>query len=293
MKEHLRHRAHVIGLILITLFLGNLGFAQLPSTSIDFLDEFYLNASRPNFSTLSYFAPSATVEVISYDEAGYHRVLSLTPKEYAAQADTLQQVFEVDQQPVVILSRYYGHLATAYLSLYTRLIDKETQDTLRIRSIQAVQLIKQDSWKIVDLVVQNEVGNYPFEQDLWPKELTQAIPLGQGSKNKTVASNPKSSYDPNKIYRPEELDIAPEYPGNEALLTALLDSYGITMEPAEDVTPFTVTIEEDGLAVLAYVGDLSGSQIEQAKSFVGSMLIWYPGVKDEASVRTKLIFYMR
>jgi hypothetical protein len=99
-------------------------------------------------------------------------------------------------------------------------------------------------------------------------------------------------YDPNKVYNADQVDLPPVYPGEAQLFIDLLDAFEVSAEAKESYTPFTVVIEEDGQAVLKYVGDLSGAQITEAKSFVNSMLLWYPALKDKASVKCKLIFYI-
>ncbi len=271
--------------------------AQLPSTSVDALDAFYHASSRADFNPNDHLLPTARCQVVTYAEDGSTKAISFTPQAYAVQIDTLTKLFEVDQQPVVILSRYYGHLATAYLSLYTRLIDRQNGDTLRLRSMQSVQLIQQNGWKIASLVIQNEVEAYPFSEELWPRELSEDLKLGIGSISQvepdtTTSTSPEADYDPNKVYNVDQLQVAPEYPGDPALFTSLLSSFAATMDSSLEGSPFTVVIEEDGFARLGYVGDLSGAEIERAQSFVKSMLIWYPGVLDDASVKTKLIFYL-
>jgi len=282
-------------LTFVLLCLATSMFAQVPSTSVDALDAFYHASSKVGFNPNDHLLSTARCQVVTYTEDGSTKAISFTPQAYAVQIDTLTKLFEVDQQPVVILSRYYGHLATAYLSLYTRLVDRQNGDTLRLRSIQSVQMIEQNGWKIASLVIQNEVDAYPFSEELWPRELSADLTLGVGSSpqiDAAPAPTTDEDYDPNKVYNVDQLQVAPEYPGDPALFTSLLSSFEVTMDDSLEGSPFTVVIEEDGFARIGYVGDLSGAEIERAESFVQSMLIWYPGVHDDASVKTKLIFYL-
>ncbi|MEQ9187649.1 MAG: hypothetical protein RLP15_07925 [Cryomorphaceae bacterium] len=266
--------------------------AQTPSTSVQAIDAFYLASARANFDPKAFFTPDAHCQVVNYTADGKSKIISLTQDEFSAQVDTLVKMFDVEQQPVVVLSRYYGHLATAYMSVYTRLIDKKSGDTLRLRSIQAVQMIQQTDWKIASLVIQNEVSTFPFSEELWPQELSAELALGIGESNAEDTTETMSLYDPSKVYNIDELQVAPEYPGDPSLYTSLLSAFNVTTDGDAQGAPFTVVIEEDGFARLGYVGDLSGAQIERATSFVKSMLIWYPGVKSDASVKTKLVFYL-
>lgn len=290
MKRLPFHTARIATLGLAMLPL--LSWGQTPSTSVQAIDAFYLSSARANFDPTMFFTPDARCQVVNYTEDGKSKIISLTQAEFSAQVDTLVKMFDVEQQPVVVLSRYYGHLATAYMSVYTRLIDKKSGDTLRLRSIQAVQMIQQPNWKIASLVIQNEVASFPFSEELWPQELSAELALGIGESNAVDTTATFSLYDPSKVYNVDELQVAPEYPGDPSLYASLLSTFNVTTDGNAQGAPFTVVVEEDGFARLGYVGDLSGAEIERATSFVKSMLIWYPGVKNDASVKTKLVFYL-
>lgn len=282
-------------LLLLSLTWSSFALGQAPSGSIDMLDQFYDACSRVNGNASSYFLPSGNCRIIQYDENGSPQALTLKPKAFEQQANTVASLFKVRQEPVVIYSRYYGHVATAYLSLYTQLIDEKNADTINVRNIHIVQMTLRDDWKIIDMIVQPEVRSYPFSESLWPGELVGGIQMGLSTSNanRAKASADTTAYDPNQVHNQSELDVEPAYPGYPELYKSLLDSFGASDEAVENGSPFTVIIAEDGGAILGYVGDLSGAEIEKAKSFVNSMLIWYPGIKDEASVKSKLVFYFK
>jgi hypothetical protein len=287
---------HITVLACSLLLLQAVGLGQSPHASIAALDDFYAASAAPNFYVGHHFLPEAICHTITYDAQGQTEVHSMSLESFQAQIDTLQHYFMVNQRPVVVVSRYYGNLATAYLSVLTELIDRSSGDTLTLRSMQSVHLIFDQNWFISHLVVQNEVSGFPFSNDFWPNQLTSEVEIGahlKPSDEQPANVDYSVSYDPHKVYNTDEVELSPTYPGDARVFEHLLQSFGVSLTASEDATPFTVIIADDGLAKLGYVGDLNGAQITVAQDFVQSMMVWYPAVYQKASVPCKLIFYVK
>lgn len=279
-------------MLLSILFSGLLftSSAQSPA-SIAHIDAFFHSTAADLTSTESFFHEKARIKTITYDENGESIINVLSPKEYVNELEKLNTDYALNQEAVVLIARSYGALATYFFSVYTRLQDRSSGNNMVLKSVQTAHLIFDQGWKISHLSVQNENPFSPLSADLWPSALTKAL-YADTLTNNLLAQLDTTPYDPSKVYNADEVDLAPTYPGNKEVFESLLAAFKVSTQTAEGYSPFTVIIEEDGQAVLHYAGDLSGKQIKQAQSFVNSMLLWYPALKDKASVKCKLILYI-
>jgi len=284
-------RLHITILVLALLSAFN-SKAQEVDNSINALDKYFSTSSTSGQSITSHFTNGAIVRTITYDEEGIQIINSFSASAFNDEIALLRSDFHILQEPVVLLNQSYGGLQSVFCSVRTRLVRLDNKDTLNVRSIHSFQLIQSDGWKIQHLVIQNENPWSPISDDLWPKELTASIRNGKNI-SESQASEPFETYDPNKVYNVSEVDEAPVYPGQKSLFQDLMKSFDVTLQEDESHSPFIIEIAEDGLASLKYVNDLSGSQMESAKSFVNSMLIWFPAIKDKASVRCKMVMYIK
>jgi hypothetical protein len=276
----------LIGLVISTL----MSFGQ--STPIEACDDFFnsLSIESPTISNL--FTRGAHITSLVYDSAGLPQNKSFTPAEFQTQIQSLSNDFNIDQKPVVLIFRQYQSLASIYCSVWITLTDKETGKTLKSRSIQSLKFVRDSgAWKINHIVIQNEHPNYPIDDEMFPIKLTQPLE-SRMTQDLSVMPDFSTEYDTNKVYRMEEVDEPPVYPGTDNSLSDLLQSFDVTTQPSPGYTPFIITIDEDGSAYLSYAHDLSGFQISRAESLVRSMLIWYPAIKYAASVKCKLILYI-
>lgn len=259
---------------------------------IDALDDYFSSSSSPTETITKYFTSEAVVRSITYDINGNQVINTFSASAFQSELTTLRTQFALFQEPVVLLNQGYGALETFFCSVHTRLVDTLNNDTLNIRSIQSFQLVNKNGWKIHHLTIQNENPWSPISEKLWPKELTKQIEIERAEFAESSGTE-FDTYDPNRVYSTDEVDEAPVYPGRKELFQSLLETFDVVTTAKETHTPFTIEIQEDGLAELKYVNDLSEAQIAKAKSFVNSMLIWYPAIKDKASVRCKLIMYIQ
>lgn len=255
------------------------------------LDAFYEETSETGAISAGYFTDNAIVVSITYDDRGEPQITALNPEALATDWKILTENFQVQQTPLVLVARTYGHMSQFFCSVYTQLIDRQSRDTLNIRSLQSIHMVNENGWKINNIHIQNEVSGSLISDDFWPIELTKT--LSMGSRENSDPSD-TANYDPNKIYDESEVELTAVYPGDEAIYRALLSSFDI-LETKTDSSAlaFEVTIGDDGLAKIYNVSELSESQKNQAEHFVGSMLIWYPAIKDKASVTTVKKFYIR
>lgn len=288
MMKRKRTALVLLGMIFSSL-LHNIN-AQTPG-SIAHIDAFFQSTSNDLSVTAGFFHEKAQIKTITYDENGESIINLLQPSEYVTELQKLNTTYAVNQEAVVLIARGYGALATYFFSVYTRLQDRSTGNNLVLKSVQTAHLVFDKGWKISHLSVQNENPFSPLSADLWPSALTKALYADTLTNNLLIAVD-TTPYDPSKIYNPAEVDLAPTYPGNKEVFESLLAAFKVRTDAAEGFSPFTIIIEEDGQAVMHYAGDLSGKQIKQAQSFVNSMLLWYPALKDKASVKCKLILYI-
>jgi len=282
----------VVHASLMLLVQAALQAKEVSYPTLDLMDQYFDRSSSENGSIDEFFTSEAAIRSIVYDEEGRSIINTFSAAAFESELFQLRADFEFFQEPVVLLSQGYGSLETFFCSVHTRLISKTNGDTLHLKSVQSFQVVNDNGWKIHHLVIQNENPWSPVSEKLWPKELTDVIGIST-PKMKQARQESSQEYDPNKVYNVNEVDEAPVYPGQPALFETLLETFDVVLSPNETHTPFTIEIHEDGLAELKYVNDLSGPQIEKAKNFVNSMLIWYPAIRDKASVRCKLIMYIR
>ena len=246
----------------------------------------------------SLFTKSGRISTVYYDTTGRSALRSFSPREYGEQLESIDQTYRIQRTPQVLINREYGSVARIYSTVTVELTDRNTGETLLNNTIQSVQLIKvKGQWKINHISIQSEHPLYPINPKMLPRdnELVMNNESSVRSEDFETLGIPDFStdYDTNKVYRVDEVDELPFYPGDGELFLGLKKTYGVVDRPTVGYTPFIVTIMEDGLAELTYVHDLSGFQIAQAESFVRSMLIWYPAVKYAASVKCKIVFYIR
>lgn len=284
---------HILVLASATMLaLSSIKAQEVTYPTLDMMDEYFTSSSTQSESIVQFFTSEAAIRSITYNEDGSPVVNTFSASAFENELKALRADYDLFQEPVVLLSQGYGSLETFFCSVHTRLIHKIDGDTIHLRSMQSFQLINNDGWKIHHLVIQNENLWSPISEQLWPKELTHAI----GINPRTVPlenAEAFDEYDPSRVYNVSEVDEAPVYPGQAALFETLLETFDVVISENDTHSPFTIEIQEDGLAQLKYVNDLSGAQIDKAKTFVNSMLIWYPAIKDKASVRCKLIMYIR
>ncbi len=271
------------------LLSASIGWGQ-SEASIAHIDALYRSTGDSLAAIPSFFHEQARIHTITYDSNGNSQINALDPSEYQAELASLAEVYDIHQEPLVLVARSYGALASYYYSVYTRLSEPNGTRNV-IKSIQTAHLVYDNGWKISHLSVQNENPYAPISDDLWPEALTKSLYAQDLLRDASPALD-TTPYDPNKVYNPSQVDEVPAYPGSPELYADLLKAFDVMTAPEKGYTPFTVVIEEDGQAVLKYVGDLSGTQITDAKNFVDSMLLWYPALKDKASVKCKLTFYL-
>jgi hypothetical protein len=72
-----------------------------------------------------------------------------------------------------------------------------------------------------------------------------------------------------------------------------MSKFDVVATPSAGYRPFRVVIAEDGGATMPETQDLNNFQKGRALSFVRSMMVWYPAVKDAASVKCELQFFIR
>lgn len=285
-----KHIVVFISFSMLALFSSKAQNSPFPYLNL--MDEYFTNSSSEDKSIAGLFSEKAAIRTITYTENGSQELNTFSASAFEAELNTLRTDYNLFQEPVVLLSQGYGALETFFCSVHTRLVHKTDGDTIHLRSMQSFQLIINGGWKIHHLTIQNENLRSPISEQLWPKELTHAIGINPRTAPKE-SSESFDEYDPNKVYNTADVDEKPVYPGQPALFETLLETFDVVLSANNTHTPFTIEIQEDGLAELKYVNDLSGAQIEKAKSFVNSMLIWYPAIKDKASVRCKLIMYIQ
>lgn len=273
------------------MFIANITMhAQLGP--VDAVDQYFSWLSEPNKPVSSLFASNANVSAVVYDSTGVSQLKTLSPAQFDQEMLALKQVYLMKQEPLVLLLRSYGEAASVYCSVWIRFVDQTTKDTLLTKSIQSIRLLKSgEQWLIAHILQQNEHPSFPITGDLWPYQLAKNLPensIFQAEKEGTDFE----IYDPNVVFNLDQVDEPPVYPGPNSSWNELLKSFDVLTTESQGYTPFTVVINEDGGANLAYVGDLSGYQITKATSFVRSMMVWYPAILDAASVKCKLIFYI-
>lgn len=261
------------------------------TTPLQCVDRFF-EAFSGNADFGNVFSEKAVVTSVLYDSLGNPGYQSFDPAAFREELGSLSTGFQPTQEPVVLVYREYASVASLFCSVWSRFVDRTTSDTIVSRSIQSFKLLRSgDEWKIYHLVIQNEHPGDPFNAGLWPPEITGQ--LKQESSAAQAEENSFGTYDPTRIYSPEEVDEPPVYPGTRAQFETMLNTNNVQDVAAPGYTAFTVVIAEDGEAGLASTENLGNYQRAKAETFVRSMLLWYPAILDAASVKCKLTFYIR
>jgi len=268
------------------------------SSPIIAYDLFYNLYEEDDQNVESLFTKTGRITNVIYDTLGVPQLMTFTPTEYGNQLEKISSNYWIERTPQVLIYRNYGSAARIYSTVSVKLIDRNTRETLLNNTIQSVQLVKiKGQWKINHLSIQSEHPSYPIPEEMFPEG---ALNIAEETENKNdtdfeVRPIPdfNTEYDPNIVYQANEVDEPPVYPGSMAVYSDLLETYDVVTTPTPGYTPFLITINEDGQAELTYVHDLSGFQISRAESFVRSMMIWYPAIKYAASVKCKLVMYIR
>lgn len=276
------------------VFLFGQNHAQ-NKTEIDLIDQYFELWKTQDDALTSLFTPAASISTITYDSAGKAVLKQFERNEYLNELRKTREEFVLWQEPVVLINRSYGYAANYYCSVFSRYVSKQTNDTLNFRSIQSFKLLYADGgWKIDHILIQfGALDDSQFNQDLWPDTLVGAVNKGF---KKDVPIATFSSYNADLIYGINEVDEAPVAAGTKREYDQIKAKFGITQtEQSNDAlgSPFLVLISEDGTPTLYYVNDLSGEQIKKAQEFTKAMSPWYPAIKDKASVKCKLKFYIR
>lgn len=260
--------------------------AQSPISTID---QYFKNIGDNKSLIKDLFADHALLSTVNYDSAGQSFEKTISIELYINELSTLNQDYFVTQSPVVLIKRNYGPIASYYCSVWMQFVDRATHDTLIARSMQSLRLVNQNNkWKIAHIQLQMEHPSYPLANSFWPDQLTSALT----ETSKLGKLNDSDFYDEFRIYKPEEVEEPPVYPGTSESLPKLMEQFNVVDSPSIGYSPFIVVIAEDGGPEITYAENLSGFQLTRAQSFVRSMMIWYPAVKSAASVKCKLIFYI-
>lgn len=252
------------------------------------IDRFLRGLGNNPSSIDTFFASDVLITNVQYSDDGDPIATQLKAAELAADIEKLKKNYDCLFSALVITVQEYGSSAKLKCSVFGRFANAE--DTIITRSLQVFHIVEFNGmWKISSLTIQQEHPTIAIPVQFWPPELTQEL-------DRTVINSSKmevSEYDPSKIYNADETDLEAEYPGGEDVLKLLLNSFDASLTSSDNNTPFTIVINEDGYAELKYINDLSGAQIEKAKSLVNSMLLWYPAEKNKASVKQKIVLYIQ
>lgn len=269
-------------------------------TPMEALGAFFDDIGKPENEFRPFFTSKATITSIYYDSAGTTNYRTVGVDAFEQEIKALQSDFEVRQEPVVLIYREYGSIASIYTSIWMQFVDKQSSDTLIAKSVQSIRLIKLgDSWRIHHIAIQNEHPSQPLSDDLWPEELTNSL-LSESrfappasEKANSASTFAEEVYDDTRIYQLDEVDEPPTYPSDPETYQTLLNSFDVIATPSPGYSPFLVVIKEDGSVELSNTEALSSYQRTRAKSFARSMLMWYPAIRDAASVKCYLTFYIR
>ncbi|GAB5538868.1 MAG: hypothetical protein Salg2KO_09710 [Salibacteraceae bacterium] len=261
------------------------------------LDALFEEASKEKPQLSQMFAESGMVSSIIYDTNGLPQHVHQTPDQFEAQISAIQRDFDMDQTPLVLVYREYETVASIFCSALIQFKDRTTGEEFEATNMQSIKLVlDEDGWKVNQISIQNEHPSFPIDSIMKPTALKEKH-RADVTLDPPLPPRPlddfSTEYDPDKVYNVNEVDEPPTYPSGEQDFKKLCERFGVVTEPIPAYTPFMVTIAEDGEASLSYAHDLSGFQIAQAESFVRSMLIWYPAIKYAASVKCKLLFYIR
>lgn len=293
-----------ISLIVALTVLSTYSGISQETTPLDALDAVYESMDESTERLISLAHPEAHFTVIQYDSNGRSKAMEHDVTSFIEAAEDLRSNFVVKHTPMVLIYRESGLMASVFLSVHLLLTDKLNGSQYELLSAQSMKLMSVDNqWKLVSLNIENEHPLQPLDTLMAPPAVLKQIRGEQTTalSPEAVGTNPTDSqddasenlYDDSKVFRVQEVDEPPVYPGDPEQFKSLMSTYQITTTPREGYTPFMVQIDEEGMAKLSYAHDLSGYQISTAGSFVRSMLSWYPAIKDAASVKCNLLFYIR
>ncbi len=287
MSNRNNHLLLLIGIFLsLAAGMDNLKAQESPTSALD--KYFKLVSMEPSMAKML-FMEGATVTTITYNQSEQPIARNLSVAGFLSDLQAVDSGYSIKMEPVVLLNREHKSTTRIFCSVYARFAEDGSTDTLLSRSMQSFTFVEfENQWKITSISIQNEHPSIPIPSKLWPQDLTYDLFKGQSP----APAAEVSAYDPNKVYTAKEVDEPPVYTGSEKEFRKKLSTWGVDDANMEGRTPFTVLIEEDGSAKLDYVNDLSGPQIEKAKSMVESMSLWYPAIVDKASVKCRLIFYI-
>lgn len=284
-------------LTFICLAISILGKAQTETkTAIDVVDDYFEHLSNQSEFITNVFTPIAGISSVVYDSTGKAKHVRYDREGYLKALQKTAKYYDFLQEPVVLINRSYGAANSIYTSVYIKFISKDKKDTIESKSVQSFKLLFIDNqWLIDHLSIQNEIPGVEIEDYLWPSELTKQLNKSVPKSKNQTSDYSGSEYDSNKIYRIDEVDEAPVYPSEKAL-RQLLAKYKVTQPPTSSGnpgSPFLIEISEDGGAKPYYINDLSGEQILRVKKMCEEMDAWYPALKDKASVRCRLKFFIQ
>ncbi|GAB4383128.1 MAG: hypothetical protein Kow0075_15180 [Salibacteraceae bacterium] len=273
--------------IFLLIFIANQSLAQ-NAGPLRVLDSYFSKLSSDAAQCHGIFHDNARTFSVKYDTLGNPSLFQLDIDEFIEQMQAIQVEFSTQIEPVVLVAQNYGPSASFYCSVWTRLTSKSNpSDTLVARTMQSIKLARtpEDDWRIIAITVQNEPMDYPIPKQFWPKELF--MPLTKTTE-KLVEKSPDQT-----VFRIEETDQPPTYPGSEAALEQLMNSLDISLTQLPGYAPFEVLIDEQGTASLYNSNSLSSSQKVRADTFARSMLNWNPAVKAARPVKCKITFYIK
>lgn len=285
--------------LLLALLTGFMGYClQAQSTSpLELMDAFFdqLNDSTQNLAP--HFIPGAAITSVVYDTTGTSTFQTLSVTNFENDLKALRQDFMVTQEPVVLIYREYGNTAAMYCSIWLQFVDQASKDTLIAKSVQSIRMVKLGSaWRISHITIQNEHPAHPITEELWPEDLTKN--LLDHSKAAATEQTPEETYEPERydediVYELDQVDEPPVYTSDPETFASMLASFDVSPDPQPGYTAFEVMITEDGGAELSEASALTNYQRARVETFVRSMLLWYPAIKDAASVKCHLTFFIR
>lgn len=292
-------RTIIISILIFGCIAGS--HAQTP---LELLDAFTDAVSKPTVEVDTFFTENARVSSLIYLENDETKHQHQSPSEFKAQLQNIHVDFIMNQTPLVLVYREYKTVASIFSSVFVQFKEKSTGEVIETTNMQSLKFVlDDDGWRISQLSIQNEHPSYPIDSVMQPESLKNKYRNRKAATIERVQVEPmrdarplddfSTEYDPNKVYNVNEVDEIPVYPTGQEGLNQVLRQFNVVTQQQVGYTPFIVTIEEDGSPTLTYTHDLSGFQIAQAESFVRSMLFWYPAIKYAASVKCKLIFYIR
>jgi hypothetical protein len=282
----------------VCLAFYSIGMAQTePKTAIDVVDEYFEHLSTQSEKLTTLFTPIAGISSVVYDTAGQAKHVRFNRDSYLKELQKTATYYDYLQEPVVIINRSYGVANSIYASVYMKFVSKDKKDTLESKSVQSFKLLFiNNQWLIDHVSIQNEIPGIELDDYLWPEELTKQLAKTAPVSKSNTTDFVGAEYDASKLYKVNEVDEVPVYPGGEKALKLVFSKYGVSQpknSSQETGSPFLLEISEDGGAKPYYINDLSGTQILQVKKMCEQMDAWYPALKDKASVRCRIKLFIK